>query len=284
MKNQQFRMIIALHGVERNNVDRSEQFIKFRNWIDDFCGQILTNVTDFSCTIDKDGKLKNGKNYRIKSRGKVLQQELEEGKITQLDLYSLPDGEDVSPAFDWNIFASMGQDYNRLLSHFELGILVELIKGYLPTKIETLIKEIVKFVEEYLDISYGYGFIMPHKFFPSGYAVGIAGEGPNELVRDANSWQRDGHLYCGKLLRNVFPISILNNTHLDIRVGNNTLNELIEQSQQMGKIEKLNQNLFIWSIFKNDPIENSLLWDAKEINCIRNLFKEFKIFPWQNME
>lgn len=49
-------------------------------------------------------------------------------------------------------------------------------------------------------------------------------------------------------LRDVFELNFLTRVHLDLRVGDGTLSQWIEQSSERGKISEMTENLFCWEV------------------------------------
>lgn len=100
---------------------------------------------------------------------------------------------------------------------------------------------------------YGFAFGAQTTFAASGYIRAF--NGPN-LFKNENQalFQQDyrlnrpGKTYRGQRLRMVYPLNILNDTHLSISIGGGTLKDFISQGPENGKLSPLPGELHLWTV------------------------------------
>jgi len=127
---------------------------------------------------------------------------------------------------------------------------------------------------------YGLAVIMPRKFLPGGYVIGVGGEGPDELAMDATAWM-DLACECPRRLRNVFGYNILGAPHLDMDVGEMRLADWIRASKDRGRIEDLGGGLFLWTFQDGAGGDEFLQWNYPPVVAVREELKRHKVFLWQ---
>jgi hypothetical protein len=135
----------------------------------------------------------------------------------------------------------------------------------------------------YVAAKYGFATIMPRKFMPGGYAIGLAsGNLPDELNYDCNAWMDSGK-ECDRTLRNVYGYNILNVNHLETPIGQQPLGEWVKASRERGRIEPLGDKLFLWTFQQGDDQKDFLTWDYPPVVAVREELKKYSIFPWQKL-
>jgi hypothetical protein len=134
-----------------------------------------------------------------------------------------------------------------------------------------------------IDSVYGFAAVMPDDFMPVGYAIGLAcGGAPETFVYDANAWRRYARKECDKSLRNVFGHNLLNDAHLDIGVGGETLGKWVSSSPGRGEIRAADGDLHLWTFQEVDP-GGYLRWDCPAVVAVREELEARRVFPWQRL-
>jgi hypothetical protein len=125
---------------------------------------------------------------------------------------------------------------------------------------------------------YGIGYTRDHRLGPSTYAIGISqglGEGvyhegtpQREEGLRISFWMRamNDSLWRQGVLRDVYPWNFLNTTQLDMSVDGISLGQWIQKDSHRGKLEVLNDGLFLWEIANVDlPSVRQVLQGAEII-------------------
>ncbi|MEN8237136.1 MAG: hypothetical protein ABFQ95_06310 [Pseudomonadota bacterium] len=127
----------------------------------------------------------------------------------------------------------------------------EFIKGYL----ESFITELNQFVSP----RYGYCFQRRFAHSPTFYTVGIIGcegedepseEEEREITKWGNEFSYSDGTYKAGDLRDIYPLNILTQPHLDRDVYGQSLKDWIESSPEHGDLKKLTDTLWSWWVPK----------------------------------
>lgn len=129
------------------------------------------------------------------------------------------------------------------------------------------------------DFKYGICYQRPYNMGPADYAGGvISTSGRIELSKQdrkkISTWSHeytfDDGSYRTGLLRDVYPFNILIDTHLNEKVGTQTLKEWIDLDPTHGTLDKLTDTHWLWSI---DPVHipaaQEALQEAGLLLCYR---------------
>jgi hypothetical protein len=129
------------------------------------------------------------------------------------------------------------------------------------------------------DFQYGIVFERLYNHMPDGYAGGANGTRDNKRLSDEERkkigrWMHqyrfeDGDYKTG-LLRDVYPHNIFVETHLTQRVGNQTLRAWIESGASHGRLEKLTNQHWLWSLDPDQiPHAQEILQEAGLLLCYK---------------
>jgi len=220
--------------------------------------------------------------YQLPSHRPRFTQEIEAGNVTYLNIKELSSvGGYV--ASDWRFYATLGlcettsgsyhvvHSLGLALGAGGIGASVALVDFCDQCCVET---------RGLMEPQYGLAVIMPKKFLPGGYVIGVGGEGPDELVMDATAWM-DLACECPRRLRNVFGYNILGAPHLDIPVGEKRLADWIRASKDRGRIDDLGGGLFLWTFQEGDGTDEFLQWNYPPVVAVREELKRHQVFLWQ---
>jgi hypothetical protein len=275
----QHRAVLAVYGGELRLGEWHNTVSAFMDWATEVCSEQAGPPTHFDCRCLSAGQLKSDKLYSMRARQAALRSEVAAGNVRQISIYVLPE-EASSPAFDWTWTASISETDGRASA--EMGISAETLGSCVQPQFEALVEGLLRIVSSACDPHFGFAVSMPRKFFPSGYVAGIAGEGPKELVREANWWRRFGRRQSERVIRNVYGLTLLGEQHLRIPVGQTTLGEWIAEAPERGSLVPLEGGLFRWIIDAAAPFPGILAWDYPAVCNVRKSLKDHHVFPWQS--
>jgi len=88
---------------------------------------------------------------------------------------------------------------------------------------------------------------------------------------------------CGEVVRNVYGYNILNAKHLELAVGRQKLREWIADADYRGRIEPLDDGLFLWTFREGDDQEAFLYWRYPPVVRVREELMKHHLFPWQRL-
>ena len=149
-----------------------------------------------------------------------------------------------------------------------------------PEKSQLFNKENLKKVLDNLlsfgDFKYGICYQRPYNMGPADYAGGALGgiDLPREEESKIGSWNRkytlNPHYYRTGLLRDVYPFNIFVQTHLNEKVGDQTLEQWIRSNSRHGTLDKLTDNHWLWSIVPEDiAAAQEILQEAGLLLCYK---------------
>jgi hypothetical protein len=185
--------------------------------------------------------------------------------VTDVELYSLMENAKI-----------LGNDYLLKAMYSESHSLMYFISrsSILPLS-RSVALPIARRVAECGSAAYGIGYTRQHRLGPSSYAVGIAeglGEGvyregrpEREEALRISSWI-DGmanFVWRRGFLRDIYPWNFVNRLQLGRLIGDISLERWIQQDARRGRLEPLNEGLFLWEIAGTDiPSVRDLLQKA----------------------
>ncbi|GKX60217.1 hypothetical protein [Leminorella grimontii] len=128
-------------------------------------------------------------------------------------------------------------------------------------------KIILDFIRNILDgIIFSYGIVYSFNKMTDSYFYASGGnlltkytnESPSAFSRETPGRFRGRTRYNNSMLRMIYPINIINEDHLQIDVKGKTLNEWILSNECHGKLERLNEKLWLWIVDENilDDLNN----------------------------
>ncbi len=239
------------------------------------------NVTNISCASARSlPQIENHKTYEFAVAGERILTETQCGNVQQLTIESIPT-ESSYVALDWKVYLSCGVSSAVRLNVFTFGVDAEVLGQRRRILGFSDICQTVKRAAAIVHPRYGFMTIMPRAFLPAGYAVGLAGRAPDELVWDANSWSRGAWQAYDTQLRNVHGANIVTSEHLDQPVGDQRLRDWIEADHARGRLTSWADALELWSFEFNEQWPAFLRWDQSSQRSARLKLQEFGLFPWQ---
>jgi len=226
--------------------------------------------------------LVNGNAYKVMQYRGRIETELHAGNIEKLGLTRLI-ADWRFKALDWEF----GADYGRFGTEFAMvssGISLDAL-GKLPNvSPHGFVESAVRQSNAFLDATYGFAVMLPRRFMPACYVIGVAsGEMPEEMVYESNAWMQFSARECDRTLRNVFGYNMVNPRHLDIDVGGQRLRDWICSSSNRGRIETQADGLLLWTFQEGDDQEAFLDWDYPPVAAVREELKRHGVFPWQRL-
>lgn len=87
-------------------------------------------------------------------------------------------------------------------------------------------------------------------FYSSGgnLLTKFTNESPSAFKKETLRCLRGSESYKGSMLRMVYPINILNRKHLQLNVFGESLDKWILSNEFNGKLEKINDKLWVWIV------------------------------------
>jgi len=219
-------------------------------------------------------------NYlRYKSR---IQHQLELDNVQNIELFAINDPKGYI-AWDYTFTAYVRVEPlrgNVMLVSFDTG----LVPTWNRLNAVEFFECCMNIATRHMQVDYGFSMMMPNRWLPAGYALGIGGgNAERRIIRDANAWMDFAERDCHKWLRNAFGWSLLSKEHLAINVDGVTLEEWIQQTPHRGKLIPMSNNLTCWTF--EDETENMdfLNWENPSVENVRRQLEQYKIFPWQHL-
>lgn len=232
-------------------------------------------------------KMKSHNLYDFSRSKKKALQENEKSNLLYTHFCSLPDTYKTDPylsvSFSWLMDIECGYASKPGLDYIQVGIdtavggAAEILKD--EVALERLCSKILGVLPE---ARYGMASIMPSKYAPGGYSIGLPGGAPNEYIWEVNAW---GDRYGVKFdkLRSVHGYNFLSQSLLDQPIGNTPLKEWIfAGDKQRGVVSKFSDNLFLWKLTQEKPLLESLDWNYASTVSIRKELQGQNAFAWQD--
>ena len=126
------------------------------------------------------------------------------------------------------------------------------------------------------DFKYGICYQRPYNMGPSLYIGGSLGginlslQERDQIGKWKNEYCFDDGNYRTGLLRDVYPFNIFVQTHLNEKVGKQTLEQWINNDPRHGVLEKITDNHWLWSIApENIPAAQETLQEAGLLLCYK---------------
>lgn len=230
-------------------------------------------------------RMKNHKLYDFDKTEKRIFQANSEGNLILATVYhfgSVLTKDKALAAFDWLVVAEFGL-LNNGIALFQLGIDTRLFDDYREASSRDLIIAACHKATNWNAPRYGFVTCMPRDFMPLGYATGLMGRAGDELVRDANSWNREASREYASRLRNLHGINFINTHHLAQRVGGQKLTEWVDSSAQRGLIRQWSKDLYSWSFENCVEWPDCIQWENAQLSLIRTELERHHFFPWQKL-
>ncbi|GKX60225.1 hypothetical protein [Leminorella grimontii] len=128
-------------------------------------------------------------------------------------------------------------------------------------------ERILDFIRNFLSkITFSYGIVYSYDKTTSAYFYSFGGnlltkytnENPSAFQEETPGELPGSERYKDSMLRMIYPINIINEDHLQIDVKGKTLNEWILSNECHGKLERLNEKLWLWIVDENilDDLNN----------------------------
>lgn len=114
------------------------------------------------------------------------------------------------------------------------------------------IEKLAKDLYEYLEPAYGYTYQRPFElgpvFYPFGVIAGLDfGEPERKLISKwGNEYSYEDGDYKTGLMRDIYPINFLSESHFSHEIEGQSLKDWIESSSEHGELKKLTDNLWSW--------------------------------------
>ena len=229
----------------------------------------------------KPERLVDGEGYNLAEYRSQFAKEVDCDNVEMLGLLSLPP-EHSYKICDWRFAAQYGQD-RFVDTIFLIGLDLRQLQQSTYQSAQCIACDVLHRSRPYLCGKNGFAMVMPRHFLPAGYALGIAGELPQEMVYDCTAWRRFAGKECDQLIRNVFGYNLLNKKHLDIDIGGQRLEDWVKAKSDHGRIEPLDDGLFLWTFQEGDDQEAFLHWDYPPVVAVREELKRHRVFPWQRL-
>lgn len=122
-------------------------------------------------------------------------------------------------------------------------------------------KEIIlDFIRSFLSkITFSYGIVYPYDDITDAYFYSFGGnfltvytdENSSAFKEETPGELPGSERYKNSMLRMIYPINIINENHLQINVNGTPLNKWILSNESHGKLERLNEKLWIWIVDEN---------------------------------
>lgn len=118
-------------------------------------------------------------------------------------------------------------------------------------------KNILGFIRDFLSkIDFSYGIVYTFDEITNAYFYSSGGnlltkftnESPSAFKKETLRCLRGSESYKGSMLRMVYPINILNRKHLQLNVFGESLDKWILSNEFNGKLEKINDKLWVWIV------------------------------------
>lgn len=277
------KLIITHYGHLQRGLSKLNfiQWWRDQNNITDKLGLKLTHV--MGGFLEIRDKLTQYKSYRLPRSQKRIMREIEDDNVEILALTSLITKDNGLLAYDWDFDAHFGKNITCDLVAI-IGVDIRHLRKQNEKCVQDMIRESFFRDSTQLAINYGFSAIMERDALPTGYAVGMASLMPEYFVHDGFTWSQYAGKVCDRRLRNVFGYNVINRSHLDIKLGDQRLEEWIGESPSRGRIEILSDDLFAWTFARSKNDTDFLAWNYPPVEKVRRELEKFSIFPWQEVE
>ena len=272
------KLVVAHYG-RQTPEDPVAAFTEWSGWVAKHIG-VETHLT--ANFLGPAEGLKDGAAYRSDKYRAALVAELERGNVAQFTLTSMASKPEGYIAFEYDWTAVLDVTAGRFGPACVLVLDADREQSDLD--VDALLDAYGALARRMIATGYGFATAMPQDFMPIGYAIGLAcGGAPEEFVYDANAWRRYARKECDRSLRNVLGYNLLNDAHLGLDVGGEPLNAWVSAGSERGRIEPLDDGLFLWTFQEGDDQESFLHWDYPPVVAVREELKRHRIFPWQRL-
>lgn len=170
--------------------------------------------------------------------------------IESIELYStVPDYTQL--VFGWKLSADLNIKAKTMTVCFDDNSV-----GFNFSYLKRLVKELSQFYE----FQYGICYQREFKKGPALYAYGFtAGLGYDESDMNEkgliSKWLHDSYdksSYLEGYMRDIYPLNVLSNAHLNKHVGEQPLKEWVLRTSERGTLEQLNESCWIWEVNTRD--------------------------------
>lgn len=225
---------LALHGGEGFSVNLEKWYQYAIKWMESL-GSSIDNISieapDFPNEIVPFRELERRLDTRALSR------------IKEITLYG-GSRQKKQLMFDWIVQCSADES-ERTVSFFYDSELSCDFKGDLMT----LVSNAISFTR----FQYGYGFQKQYSKGPDMYIYGVSTglEFGSKATEEADRIARWMYLKTDERvsrLRDVYPLNVLTNRHLDMQMKHESLKNWITKKKKRGTLEQLNEMLWVWHV------------------------------------
>ena len=227
---------------------------------------------------NKPKGLVSNKSYEYQRYSDRINKQILAGNVNAIGMVSLAD-ETRYLMFDWQLDCEYGLQPSSI-SACVIGMNQNLFERHFAAESDRM-NVLFDHFRKYVDITYGFGVAMARRYLPVGFCLGLATDMPEELKLEASRWLVSGGPKCGKILRNVYGFNILGKEHLNLRVGDLTLEQWIQNGDDRGLLKSLGNELYLWTFDRNNNRMNYLAWDCAAVIRVRKILNEHGVFSWQ---
>lgn len=239
MSRQETCTTIAFYDLDKQSIDYRELFYFFEQWF------LMHGYTPMRGSADGEG-IKATQTWTFKYTKKLLEKRNFE-KISGFWFGAYPP--------EWSFDATDAvfsveldaQDHSLFYFYFHNSIL-----SYNKSTVETLIKEISQYLKTYYGIVYLRDFDKGPGLYASGIITGLnsykfpeQAEEEERIAEWHRSYFRPERYHLGKL-RDIYPMNLLSEAHLNQIVFGKTLKDWIESSPEHGELNPLTDILWEW--------------------------------------
>ena len=136
------------------------------------------------------------------------------------------------------------------------------LDSFQKEKLNAFVKDLTKFTKP----AYGYAYQMEFHYGPSFYPFGVIVNGGKSLEERekitcwGNAYSYESGSYRTGHLRDIYPMNLLSEPHLNQQVFDTNLQNWIESSPDHGELKKLTETLWEWWVpeDKIEPVRDAL--------------------------
>jgi hypothetical protein len=236
---------------------------------------------------NEPAKMKSHNLYDFTRSKKKALQENEKSNLLYANFCSLPDTYKTDPylsaSFSWLMDIACGHASNPGVDYIQVGIDTSVLGVSEVLKDERSLERFCSRILGVLsDAQYGIASIIPSKYAPGGYSIGLPGGAPDEYIWDVNAWGGRYGVRFDKL-RSVHGFNFLGQSLLDQSIGSTPLKQWIfSGDKNRGVLSKGFSDLFLWKTTQGENLLDALDWGYPPTALIRKELQEQNAFAWQD--
>ncbi len=278
----QNKLVVCLLSAQ--DVDSDSLLLSGMDFAEELFSKFKRRITNVSCGIRLEARekiqMKSGKFYDYARKQNAITSGIQSSAILNVTLYAMPP-EFASAAFDWSFIVEFGAFPQFGVSLFQFGIDVSGGESYFCDCKPEILKLWVKMLDFLSGARYGFASVMPAIYMPIGYATGLMGRAPDELMHDANAW-RNGVGNDLKRMRSVHGLNLVSKDVLTRPVGGIALDRWIQSGDgNRGALTQFSTELSCWSFFDSGNCQETINWNNPRVTSTRNELMALQVFPWQ---